>query len=119
MHEDLEPEARDFVLTASRSVLERIRENTGGVDYVDRILARRVAVMLYISVQASEHFATEGLIERVRTPDGTFEVENRMLTHIRQYNKDLVRILRDIGATKETDAQLDALAVWRQDLVED
>lgn len=117
MHEDLDdPEAQEFVLEVSRAVLRRIDDNTGGTDYLDRVLARRVAIMLYISTVASDHFAQEGLIERVMTPDGTIEVENRMLDHIRQYNKDLVRILRDIGATKDSDAEMDALAVWRRDM---
>lgn len=116
-HEDLDnPADKEFVLRVSRAVEKRILENTGSVDFLDRVLARRVAVMLHISTVASEHFAEEGLLERIMTPDGQIEVENRMLDHIRQYNEALVRILRDIGATKESEAQMDALAVWRDKL---
>lgn len=116
-HDSLEREEEtEFVLRVSQAIENRIRENTGEVDFLDEVLARRAAVMIHIVAKASEYFTQEELFERITTPDGTIEVENRMLDHIRQYNKDLVRILDDIGAAKDTGSELDALAVWRQDL---
>lgn len=116
-HDSLESEEEgEFVLRVAQAVENRIRENTGEVDFLDEVLARRAAVMVHVAAKASDYFTEEELFERIVTPDGTVEVDNRMLDHIRQYNKDLVRILDDIGATKDTGADLDALAMWRSDL---
>lgn len=109
-------EEKQFVLNVQNAVEDRIERSTGDVDFLDRALANRVAVMLHIACQASEYASREGLFERIFTPDGQLEVENRMLDHIRQYNKDLVRILKDIGATKESSREIDTVAMWRSDL---
>jgi len=109
-------EEKQFVLNVQSAVEDRIERNTGDLDFLDKALANRVAVMLHIACQAAEYANREGLFEQIFTPDGQIEVENRMLDHIRQYNKDLVRILRDIGATKESGNDLDAIAMWRSDL---
>ena len=116
-HEGLDsPEEKRFVLKVANSIEERIHENTGSCDFLDEVLARQMAVQFHIVAQASDHFNEEGLIERIFTDDGQIEVENRMLDHIRQYSKDLVANLEKIGATKGTERELDALAVWRSEL---
>lgn len=109
-------EEKQFVLNVQSSIEDRIERNTGDLDFLDQALANRVAVMLHIACQAAEYANREGLFEQIFTPDGQIEVENRMLDHIRQYNKDLVRILRDIGATKDTQDELSATAMWRSQL---
>lgn len=111
-----DPEQERFVIEAAAAIEDRIRENTGEVDFLDEIMARRVAVMIHIASRASEHVAEEDIFERIFTADGQIEVSNRMLEEIRQYNKDIARILDDIGATKESGAKMDALEAWRSNL---
>lgn len=116
-HESLsDPEEKRFVMEAATAIEQRIEENTGGLDFLDEVLARRMAVQLHIACMASEHVSQEGLFERVFTPDGQIEVENRMLEHVRQFDKDLVRNLEKIGATKAQEAEIDAVTFWRRDL---
>lgn len=118
-HESLDdPEEGRFVLEAATAIERRIKENTGEIDFLDEVLARRMAVQLHIATKASEHIADEGLFERIFTPDGQIEVENRMLDHIRQFDKDLVRNLERIGATKASDGDVDVLEYWRASLTD-
>lgn len=113
---DTDEEAR-FVLKTATAIEERIRENTGSLDFLDEVLARQMAVQFHIVAQASDHYAEEGLFEQIFTPDGQIEVDNRMLDHIRQFSKDLVNNLEKIGATEDSpDVEVNALAMWRSDL---
>lgn len=107
-------EERNFVYDVAHAVEQRIHENTGDLDFLDEVLARRIAIQLHIAMKASGYFGQQGLFERIQTDDGQIEVPNRMLEHIRQYDKDLVNNLEKIGATKSKDADIDALTLWRE-----
>lgn len=109
-------EEADFVVNVSHAIENRIDENTGEVDFLDEVLARQMAIQFHVVAKASNHFAEEGLFERIMTPDGQIEVENRMLEHIRQYNKTLVSNLEKIGAVEGSDPDFDAVTVWRSQL---
>lgn len=115
-HESLPQGEREFVIRVARAVEKRIERNTGSLDFVDEVLARRMAIQLHIAFQASEYVVNNDLIETIRTDDGVIELENRMLDHVRQYDKDLVNNLEKIGATKGTSTEIDALELWRSEL---
>lgn len=116
-HETLEDAGEaDFVINTAAAIEQRIEDNTGELDFLDEVMARRVAVMIHIACTASDHFAQEGAFERITTDEGRIEVPNRLLEEIRQYNKDIARILDDLGATKNADGDFDAVTFWRQGL---
>lgn len=108
-----EPEA-SFVDGVKRGIVKRLEENKGDIDIVDEVLAMNVAIMMHIAFRAADYTVDEGMIESIMTADGRLEVKNRHVETFRMYNKDLVRILKDIGATTDPADDEPDVVVWRE-----
>lgn len=113
-HESLPPEEREFVLDVAASIEDRIRDLKGDVDYVDRVLARRVAIKLHIVANATDYVRSNGLTETVFTEDGSFDKESPLLPVLRQYDREIWNELRDLGLLDDPESKkAGALSEWR------
>lgn len=114
-HESLPPEEREYVLDVSAAIEDRIRAQKGDVDYVDRVLARRIAIKLHIVSNATDYVSTNGLTETVFTDDGSFDKESPLLPVLRQYDREIWNEMRDLGLLDDPESKkADALDEWRQ-----
>lgn len=104
------------MLDASATIEDRIRSIKGDVDYLDRILARRIAVRLHIVCQASDYTGNVvGLTQTVFTEDGTFDQKTPLVDEIRQYDKSIVQDLKSLGVLQDPESKkADALDSWRK-----
>ena len=115
-HESLSHEESEFVLDAAAAIEDRIRASSGNVDFLDRILARRIAIRLHIVAQASDYTGNVvGLTETIFTEDGAFDQKTPLVDEIRQYDNSIVQDLKKLGALNDPESQkADAVSEWRE-----
>lgn len=114
-HENLPPEEREFVLDTSAALEDRIRRNTGDVDYIDRILARRIAIKIHIAAKASDTINRDDLTQTVWTDEGSFDKKHPIIDELRMYDSAIVSEMRQIGILDDPEtAKADALAEWKE-----
>lgn len=89
-----------------------MRQNTGRVDYTDRILSRQVAIQLHISTKASKYVEEEsGLMQEVR---GRREAAP-LLEEVRKYDDSIFQSLKELGVLDDPEsAKADSVGSWRQ-----
>lgn len=113
-HKRLDEEEKGWVYEMTEVICDRLRSQKGGLDPLDRTLARRVCIKLHIAAHASEYVADEGLFERVWTEDGQMEVPNRLLEELRRFDSEIVSELKSLGVLDDPDSQkADALSEWK------
>lgn len=113
-HERLEQEEQEWVYEMTEVICDRLRQQKGGLDPLDRTLARRVCIKLHIAAHASEYVADEGMFERVWTEDGQMEVPNRLLEELRRFDSEIISELKSLGVLDDPESQkADALAEWK------
>jgi len=115
-YQSLSSEEQQFIEELSATIEDRVRENTGRVDYTDRILSRQVAVQLHISTKASNYVENEsGLDQAVR---GRSEVAP-LLKEVRKYDNSIFQSLKELGVLDEpASAKAESVDTWRR-FVED
>lgn len=115
-HESLPQEQKEFVMDAAATIEDRIRRNKGNADYLDRILARRIAIRLHIVARASDYTGNVvGLTQTIFTEDGTFDQKTPLVDEIRQYDNSIMQDLQKLGVLDDPEsAKADALDSWRQ-----
>jgi len=114
-HESLPAEEKEYVQDVSAAIEDRIRANTGDVDYLDRIMARRIAIELHIVSKASDYVENvSGLTETITTEHGSREKKAALLSEIRQRDKDIIGMLKSLGVLDDPESQkVDAMEKWR------
>ena len=99
-HERRDQEEKEWILDVSAAIEDRIRENRGDVDKLDRVLARRIAIKLHIASRATEHVDKEGLMQVIEVEDNgaTYEKEipNALLGELRQFDAETFRELKKL-----------------------
>ena len=115
-HESLPDEEKEFVLDAAAAIEDRIRRNKGDVDYLDRILCRRIAIRLHIVAQASDYTGNVvGLTQTIFTEDGAFDQKTPLVDEIRQYDNSIMQDLKNLGVLNDPDSKkADALESWKE-----
>ena len=114
--ERLEPEHREFVDDLTETILDRVNKPYEDVDLLDRYLARRIAIKMHIAAHATRYIARDGPMEQVQvtTSSGASyqrEMAHDLLQHIRQYDKEILGELRDLGVmTDDGDGAVESLA---------
>lgn len=114
-HESLPAEEREYVRDVSATIEDRIRANTENVDYLDRIMARRIAIELHIVSKASDYVENvSGLTETITTEHGSREKKAALLSEIRQRDKDIIDMLKSLGVLDDPESQkANAVNKWR------
>lgn len=109
-----DPDEQRFFELVNEELESAIERNTGELDFINRVLAMNAASMMCIALRSQDYAFSEGLFETIFTSDGAVEVKNRVLDDLRLYNKDLIRLLRDIGALESQDSNVDLTVEWTQ-----
>lgn len=109
------PEEKEYVRDVAASIEDRIRRNTGDVDYLDRVMARRVAIELHIVSKATDYVENvSGLTETIFTEHGSHEKKAALLGEIRKRDKSIFKMLKELGVLDDPESQkADALERWR------
>lgn len=103
---------QDFIRSARETILDRLRKKKDP-DFLDAIVAERIATRLHIAAKASEHVNEEGITETVFTEHGQHEKENPVLSELRRYDNSIVSDLKDLGVLDDPETQkADALKEW-------
>lgn len=112
---DLDPAEREFVQGFQGEIIERKKMMFGQVDFIDRVLAKRIAIRAHIAMKASEYVESEGLIETIWTEDGQISMQNRIMDELRRYDKTIVDDLRKLGLLQDPESKkAAAIDRWRQ-----
>jgi len=97
----------DWIRSVRESILDRMRTRGREPDFLDRVLAERVAINLHMAANASEYVDEEGLIQTVFVEDGGYEkdIPNGLVTELRQFDKDIIGNLKKLGVLNDPDSQ--------------
>jgi len=97
----------DWIRSVRESILDRMRTRGREPDFLDRVLAERVAINLHMAANASEYVDEEGLIQTVFVEDGGYEkdIPNGLVTELRQFDKDIISNLKKLGVLNDPDSQ--------------
>lgn len=111
-HQSLDAKGKEFVRDISASIEDRIRSNTGRVDYVDRALARRIAIKLHIVSKASDYVENHsGLVETITAKHSSRNTKAALLGEIRRYDDSIFSDLKRLGVLYDHETQkADALS---------
>jgi hypothetical protein len=114
-HQSLDEEGKEFVRDVSATIEDRLRARSGDVDYMDRVLARRVAIKLHIVSKATDYIENvTGLVQTISTEHSSYEEKAPLLSEIRQYDKSIMQDLQKLGVLDDPESQkADALEEWR------
>lgn len=118
--QSLNPGEKEFLRDSEAAILDRIRKLKGEVDFLDRILARRIGVQLHIVAKESDYVENvSGLTQVISGEHGSHEDKSALLDDIRKRDKDIISMLKSIGVLDDPESKkADALESWR-DWVED
>lgn len=96
----------DWIRSVRESILDRMRSGGKEPDFLDRVLAERVAINLHIAANASEYVDEEGLIQTVFVEDGGYEkdIPNGLVKELRQFDKDIISNLKKLGVLEDPDS---------------
>lgn len=113
--QSLDRENREFIEDVAATIEDRIRSNTGNVDYMDRVLARRVAIKLHIVSKASDYVQNQsGMVQTITTQHSSRKEKAALLSEIRRYDDSIFSDLKKLGVLDDPDSQkADALSKWR------
>lgn len=115
--ESLPPEEETFVEQAASTLLDRIAKNHGrDPDFMDEVLAQRVAIKLHMVAEASDYVSNvSGLIQVVQTEHGSHEEKAPLLEEIRRFDNSIIKNLKSLGVLDDPETQkADAVKEWRQ-----
>jgi len=114
-HDSLPPEEKEYVRDVAETIEDRIRANTGSVDSLDHVMARRIAIELHIVSKASDYVENvSGLTETIMTESGEREKKAALLGEIRKRDNAIFKMLKDIGVLDDPESQkANALESWR------
>jgi hypothetical protein len=112
--ENLPEDEEEFVKATSESILDRVRRNHGREpDFLDEILARRVAINLHIVSKASEYTRDE-LVQVIVHENGSHEEKGALVEEVRRYSNSIMSNLKELGVMDDPESQkADELAQWR------
>lgn len=107
---------RGFIEDAQDSILGRVSKQKGEIDFLDRVLARRIAIELHIVSKASDYVENEsGLIQIITGEHGSQEEKAALLDDIRKRDKDIIGMLKSVGVLDDPESQkASALDSWRE-----
>lgn len=114
--QSLGADEKEFLEDVEATICDRLRKVKGDIDFLDRVMARRVAVELHIVAKESDYVENvSGLTDVVQHEHGSHEKEAALLEDIRQRDKDVFNMLKKLGVMEDPESQkADALDSWRQ-----
>lgn len=114
--QNLDVADKGFLRDIENSIERRMLKQKGEVDFLDRVMARRVAIELHIVSKASAHVENEsGLIQIITGEHGSEEKKAALLDDIRKRDKDIIGMLKNLGVLEDPESKkADALDEWRQ-----
>lgn len=120
-YESLNPEQKEFIRDVSATIEDRVRENTGDVDHLDRRLAKRIAIELHIVSKASDYVINvSGLVDTITTEQAGKERKTALLEEVRKRDRTIVEMLRDLGVLDEPKLEKSVLLErWGEELNSD
>jgi len=105
-YQSLPYEQKEYVRAIAATIEDRIRTNTGTVDYLDRIIARRIAIELHIVSKASDYVMNvSGLTETIVTGHGSHEKKATLLGEVRKRDKAIFKMLKKLGVLDDFKSQ--------------
>lgn len=110
-YHSLEPDEQAFIREVALAIEDRFRRLGDGIDSLDRVLARRVAVELHIVSKASDYIQNEsGLIQQ----RGNITRKAALLGEVRKRDRDIVQMLREMRVLEFPEPESpDPLDAWR------
>lgn len=115
--ENLDPDEEEFVEQTASTILDRVAKNHGrDPDFMDEVLAQRVAIKLHMVSEASDYINdVSGLVQVVTTEGGTHEEKAPLLEEIRRFDNAIIKNLKSLGVLDDPESQkADAVKEWRQ-----
>lgn len=113
----------DWIRSVRESILDRMRHNGLEPDFLDQVLAERVASQLHIAIHATDYVDDEGLVQTVFVEDGGYEkdIPNGLVKELRQYDDSIFKNLKKLGVlndpdSQKADAQKNLQELWADDL---
>lgn len=103
-----QPDAeKEWIRDLSAVIEDRIRRVRGGVDPLDRVLARRIAIKLHIVAKATEYVDDTGIVQEIFVEDGgyTKEIPNAIVSELRQYDREILNELQKLGLVDDPESQ--------------
>lgn len=111
--ESLSAEEQEFVREISIVVEDRLRALAGEIDYLDRILARRIAIELHIVSRASDYLETEGLVQTI----GNSDRNQVLLGEVRRRDRTIFEMIRSLGILGDPASRsAESIEAWRDRL---
>ena len=113
--QSLDVSERGFLSDIEDAIERRMMKQKDEVDFLDRVMARRVAIELHIVGKASSYVQNEsGLVQIITGENGTEEKTAALLDDIRKRDKDIIGMLKSLGVLEDPESQkADALNEWR------
>lgn len=110
-YQSLPPEGKEFVRQLATTIENRVQRKTGTLDYMDRTLARQVAIQLHIATRATSYVGNEsGLLQEVRGK----EEAAPLLEEVRQYVNSIFGNLKKLDVLDDANrSDTDSVQSWR------
>lgn len=109
-----------FLENVEEAICKRLLDQKGEIDFLDRVLARRIGVHLHIAAKESDYIENvSGLTEIVNTEHGSHEKEAALLSDVRQRDKDIFNMITKLGILSDPESQkADAIDNWKEFMTE-
>lgn len=111
----LDPEQKELIQKTATAIEDRIRENTGKVDTLDKKLAKRIAIEFHIVSKATDYVMNvSGLTQIISGEEGSREYKATLLGEIRKRDRAIVQMLWDLGVLTDPESKkAESLEEWR------
>jgi hypothetical protein len=113
-HENLPPEEQEWIEDTSASILDRIRRIHGREpDFLDRTLARSVAINFHILSKARDYSKDE-LVQVIVHEGGSHEEKGALVEEVRRFQNSIIQNLKQLGVLEDPETKkANALDQWR------
>lgn len=112
-YQRLDGDRQTWVFDMTHAILDRLRAVQGGIDLVDKELAKNIAIDMDKVATANAHISREGLLQDLVVPgdgpEGPMVVENAkqhtILKELRLHNESIEKRLRRLGVLEDPVSQ--------------
>lgn len=113
-HESLPQVEQDWIDDTTTAILERVRRIHGrDPDFLDRTLARSIAINFHILSKARDYSKDE-LIQVIVHDGGDHEEKGALVEEVRRFQNSIIQNLKQLGVLEDPESQkADAMGEWR------
>lgn len=113
-YRSLSDDEQAYIGEVASAIEERVEEFPREVDWMDRVLARRIAIELHIVAKATGYLESEGILQTVETAHGSRERKAALLAEVRRRDRDIFKMLEKIGVLDDPiPGSPEAVSGWR------